>query len=191
MQLLHPFMPFITEEIYHRLKDRNEDLVVKQFAPPKKCDKQILQHASLLKEVITSIRDTRVKAQLKPKDTIRLHVLSEDDTTYKTFETILAKQVNAATIVYTNNPVSDTMAVVVQKDKLFIESSVKLDTASQKEQLLKDLDYQKGFLLAVEKKLGNERFVQNAKPEVVAIEQKKKADAEAKIKAIEESLASL
>jgi valyl-tRNA synthetase len=66
-----------------------------------------------------------------------------------------------------------------------------LDTASQKEQLQKDLEYHKGFLISVEKKLSNERFVQNAKPEIVEIERKKKADAEAKIKAIEESLGSL
>jgi valyl-tRNA synthetase len=66
-----------------------------------------------------------------------------------------------------------------------------VDTSIQKEQLLKDLDYQKGFLISVEKKLNNNRFIQNAKPEIIEIERKKKADAEAKIKAIEESLASL
>jgi valyl-tRNA synthetase len=80
---------------------------------------------------------------------------------------------------------------VVQKDKFFIETTTELDTASQKEQLIKDLEYQKGFLTSVEKKLSNERFVQNAKPEVVESEKKKKSDAEAKIKAIEESLGSL
>jgi valyl-tRNA synthetase len=79
----------------------------------------------------------------------------------------------------------------VQKDKFFIGTSAIINTVSQKEQLVKDLEYQKGFLASVEKKLSNERFVQNAKPEVVEVERKKKADAEAKIKAIEESLASL
>ena len=80
---------------------------------------------------------------------------------------------------------------MVQKDKFFIETTTLLDTASQKEELQKDLDYLKGFLVSVEKKLGNERFVQNAKPEVIDIERKKKADAEAKIKVLEESLSSL
>ena len=78
-----------------------------------------------------------------------------------------------------------------QKDKFFIETTTLLDTASQKQQLQKDLDYLKGFLVSVEKKLGNERFVQNAKPEVIEIERKKKADAEEKIKVIENSLAAL
>ena len=79
----------------------------------------------------------------------------------------------------------------MQKDKFFIETTTIPDTASQKEQLQKDLTYLNGFLVSVDKKLSNERFVQNAKPEVLEIERKKKADAEAKIKVIEESLASL
>jgi valyl-tRNA synthetase len=80
---------------------------------------------------------------------------------------------------------------VVGADKFYIETEQTLDKSAQKEQLQKDLAYQKGFLLSVEKKLSNERFVQNAKPEVVEIERKKKADAEQKIKAIEESISSL
>ncbi len=74
---------------------------------------------------------------------------------------------------------------------MFIKTEKPVDTNNQKQELLKDLEYQKGFLNAVNKKLGNEKFVQNAKPEVLAFEQKKKADAEAKIKVLEESLAAL
>ena len=81
--------------------------------------------------------------------------------------------------------------MVVQKDKFFLETTTVLDTSSQKEQLQKDLDYLRGFLSSVEKKLSNEKFVNNAKPEVVEVEKKKKEDAEAKIRAIEESLATL
>ena len=84
-----------------------------------------------------------------------------------------------------------TIVVAVEKDKFYLKSSQVLDTSGLKETLLKDLAHQQGFLDTVVKKLGNERFVQNAKPEVVAIEQKKKADAEARIKVIEESLAGL
>lgn len=80
---------------------------------------------------------------------------------------------------------------MVQKDKFFIETTTELDTETQRAQLQKDLDYLKGFLVSVEKKLSNERFVSNAKPEVVDIERKKKADAEDKIRIIEESLAAL
>ena len=191
MQFLHPFMPFITEEIYHLLKDRNDDLTVKQYPAVRSADKTILSTADLLKEVITSIRDARNKNQLKPKDTIKLHILTENKTTYTSIESILLKQVNALSVSYTSTAVANSITVVVQKDKFFIETTTVLDTTSQKEQLQKDLDYLKGFLLSVEKKLSNERFVQNAKPEVIESERKKKTDAEEKIKVIKESLASL
>ena len=191
MQLLHPFMPFITEEIYHILKERTADLPVKQYATANTADQTILSTASLLKEVITTIRDARNKNQLKPKDTIRLHILTDNKNTYTTIESILMKQVNAESVSYTSDSVANSITVVVQKDKFFIETTTLLDTASQKQQLQKDLDYLKGFLLSVEKKLSNERFVQNAKPEVIEIERKKKTDAEEKIKVIENSLAAL
>jgi valyl-tRNA synthetase len=104
---------------------------------------------------------------------------------------ILQKQVNAEEIIYTENPITDSIAIVVKNFRFYLKTKSVIDTSIQKDQLLKDLEYQKGFLLSVEKKLSNERFVQNAKPEIVEVERKKKADAEAKIKAIEESLASL
>ncbi|MEO6610571.1 MAG: valine--tRNA ligase [Chitinophagaceae bacterium] len=191
MQLLHPFMPFITEDIYHQLKERADDITVKQLGVIKPVDKAVLTNAILLKEVITAIRDARVKNQLKPKDTIKLHILTDNNETYKSIESILLKQVNAESVSYTSTTVANSITVVVQKDKFFIETTTVLDTASQKEQLQKDLDYLKGFLVSVEKKLGNERFVQNAKPDIIEIERKKKADAEEKIKMIEESLSFL
>ncbi|MBL7737763.1 MAG: valine--tRNA ligase [Chitinophagaceae bacterium] len=191
LQLLHPYMPFITEEIYHQLKQQADDITVKQLSPFRSADTGMLQSGALLKETITAIRDARNKHQLKPKETIKLHIQASSAGNYKAIESILAKQVNAGSIHYTSEPVANCINVVVQKDKFFIETATVLDTSSQKEQLVKDLDYQKGFLASVEKKLSNERFVQNAKPEVVEAERKKKADAEAKIKAIEESLASL
>lgn len=191
MQLLHPFMPFITEEIYHQLKERKDDLTVKQLPSINVPADTIIKNGALLKEVITSIRDARVKNQLKPKDSIRLHIQTENKTDYHSVETILYKQVNAESISFTSANIANSITVVVQKDKFFIETTTVLDTASQKEQLQKDLKYLKGFLISVEKKLSNERFVQNAKPEVIEIERKKKADAEEKIKVIEESLAGL
>jgi valyl-tRNA synthetase len=191
MQLLHPFMPFITEEVYHQLRNRNEDITVSQFPAIYTQEKSVLSNGTLLKEVITSIRDARIKAQLKPKETIRLHILSNDRDTYNPILSVLAKQVNAETVNFTESPVSNSVTVVVQKDKFFLETTTVLDISSQKEQLQKDLDYLKGFLSSVEKKLGNEKFVSNAKPEVVAVEKKKKEDAEARIRAIEESLAAL
>ncbi|MCB0741323.1 MAG: valine--tRNA ligase, partial [Chitinophagaceae bacterium] len=110
---------------------------------------------------------------------------------YQSIENILANQVNAESIQYTTAQVANTITVVVQKDKIYIESTADIDTTAQKQKLQKDLDHLKGFLQSVNKKLSNEKFVQNAKPEVIAIEKKKKADAEEKIKLIEESLSTL
>jgi valyl-tRNA synthetase len=193
MQLLHPFMPFLTEEIYHQLRERGagDDLTIKQNKAAVTPDKKPLELALLLKEVITALRDVRVKHQIKPKEPIRLSIETNQQTAYQTIELILAKQLNADSISFVTAPVGGSISVVIQKDKFYIATEQVIDASSQREQLHKDLDYLKGFLLSVEKKLGNERFVQNAKPDVVEIERKKKADAEAKIKAIEESLASL
>ena len=194
MQLLHPFMPFITEEIYHQLNERKEedDITIKlrpngewEYKP------YTLGQGKLLKEVITALRDIRIKNQLKQKEEIKLHIQTTEQSAYNSFRSILGKQVNASEINFVKDAVAGSINTVVQKDKFFIETENELDTSAQKDQLEKDLEYQKGFLISVEKKLSNERFVQNAKPEVIEIERKKKADAEAKIKAIEESLSSL
>jgi valyl-tRNA synthetase len=193
MQLLHPFMPFVTEEVYHQLRQRKagDDLTVKQHSIVESPNSEVLKQGQLLKEVITGLRDIRVKNQLKPRDEIELHIQTESVQTYKAFKFILAKQVQASAIDFVAEPVNNTITTVVEKDKFFIETKKELDTTVQKEQLLKDLDYIQGFLSSVEKKLSNERFIQNAKPEVVEIEKRKRADAEAKIKAIKESLEGL
>ncbi|HET7897477.1 MAG TPA: valine--tRNA ligase, partial [Flavisolibacter sp.] len=104
---------------------------------------------------------------------------------------LLSKQVVADAVSYVDEAVANTINVVVGTNKFFIETEQQIDTGAQKEKLQKELEYQKGFLVSVEKKLGNERFVQNAKPEVVDAERRKKQDAEEKIRAIEESLANL
>ena len=191
MKLLHPFMPFITEEIYHLLKTQSTDICITQagaFQPPMN---EILEQGSLLKNVISSLRDARNKNQFKPKETIELHIQTLSAAAYKGIENILAKQVNASGIHFTNDAVANTIVVAVEKDKFYIESEKQLDRASLKDDLLKDLQHQQGFLLSIQKKLSNERFVNNARPEVIDLERKKQADAEDRIRTIEESLATL
>ncbi|MDF2188782.1 valine--tRNA ligase [Paraflavitalea sp. CAU 1676] len=191
MQLLHPFMPFVTEEIYEQLAKRDEALCVKQFAPIEATDKTVLLEGQLLKDVISGLRDTRNKNQLKPKEAIKLCIHTTDNSLYQAIEPILLKQVNADAITYVQEPVPNSIASVIGKDKFYITTEQEIDTTHQKATLEKELEYLKGFLVSVEKKLGNERFVQNAKPEVVEVERKKKSDAEEKIKIIEESLSHL
>ena len=190
MQLLHPYMPFVTEEIYHLLADRAEgdDLCVRQFTPIARPDAGILTQGALLTTAITTLRDARNKAQLKPKEPVKLYIQPESETSYRPITAILGRQVNAESIQFTAEAVPGSLTVVSGKDKYYLVTEQALDKGSQKEELIRELGYLKGFLETVNKKLSNERFVQNAKPEVVELERKKKEDAEIKIRTIEESL---
>ena len=191
LQLLHPFMPFITEEIHHTLKTQSEDLCVKLYTPNVVVNKEVLNAGALLQNVISTLRDARNKNQIKPKDAIELHIQTANNAPYQTIQNILAKQINASSIQYTSSTIASSIVVALEKDKFYIVTNQAIDTASLKENLLKDLAHQQSFLQSVDKKLLNEKFVQNAKPEVLAKEKKKKADALARIQTIEESLAQL
>lgn len=193
LQLLHPFMPFITEEIFHLLSDKKEDLTVKQFSKLTPANTAVTEAGDRLKELITAIRDTRNKYQLKQKDAIQLWIETEQPNQLTLIQSLLAKQANASslTIVNSIDNAKNGITVVVGKIKLLIETGEGQSTEGQREQLEKDLNYYKGFLQSVEKKLSNERFVQNAKPAIIELEQKKKADALDKIRLLEESIARL
>ncbi len=184
-------MPFITEEIYHLLADRTDDLCVKQITPAKNYDAIILQEAEFLKKVITAIRETRAKNNIKPKDAIEVFVQTHQPKVFRSIQQIICRQINASSFTIVESAVPNTIVVAIETDKFYILSTAALDNDTLKDTLLKDLAYQKNFLQSVEKKLRNEKFVQNAAPAVVAIEQKKKTDALARIKTIEESLQAL
>jgi len=191
MQLLHPFMPFISEEIFHLLRPQNTDLCVTQTNAYQQPVNEILVQGELLKKVISTLRDARNKNQVKPKDTIELNIQTNTPQAYAGIENILSRQVNAADINYVTDAVANTIVVAVEKDKFYIASEKQLDSASLKSDLLKDLQHQQSFLQSVQKKLSNEKFVQNAKPEVIELERKKQQDTEDRIRTIEESLAGL
>ncbi len=190
LQLLHPFLPFVTEEIYHLLAERQkgDDLLVKQLPAAKEKEVRILKQGTALQETITAVRDVRVKNNLKPKDPVKLFITSGDEAFYTAAKAILMRQINASELSFTAEALQGTISIVAGQDKLYLQSEAVVDTSAQIAQLQKDLAYQQGFLASVEKKLSNEKFIAGAKPEVIASEEKKKADALAKIKALEESL---
>jgi valyl-tRNA synthetase len=191
LQLLHPFMPFVSEEIYQLLRQQSDDLMNKQLTAFGKPNADLLVQGTKLQELITAVRDARIKNNLKPKDVIKLAVDTQDQAFYNSTKNILGRQINADEIGFTKDAIQGSISLVAGIDKIYISSNVAIDTTAQKEQLQKDLDYQKGFLMSVEKKLSNEKFVANAKPEILASERKKQSDALAKIKTIEESLSLL
>ncbi len=189
LELLHPFMPFVTEEIYHLLSNKNDgdDICVKQIQIATSFDKNILAQGEMLKQTITAIRDVRNKQQLKPKEAIQVFVEGKADNRF--VETILCKQVNADKFAFVDKEIAHSISIVNGKDKIFVTSEFfKQDAAASKDEMQKEVERLKGFLLSVEKKLSNEKFVANAKPEILAIEQKKKADAAEKISMLKKLL---
>lgn len=191
LQLLHPFMPFVTEEIYHLLQPQSIDLINKQLPENTTVDSGIIKEGALLQAIITSVRDVRNKNQLKPKDCITLSVDSNNESFYRNTNDILCTQLNVDAINFVKDTVPQAISIVVATEKLFITANVAVDTAAQIQKMEEELAYLKGFLESVEKKLSNERFVQNAKPEIVANERNKQNDTIAKIKTLEESIAAL
>ena len=195
LERLHPFMPFVTEEMYHLLNaEVHGDLCVRQMDPSfisRPDDKKILAEAEVLKSAITAVRDARVKSKIKNKDAITLYCTAKNEQVWLAIQELLCKQTNAASFTFTSEVIADTIQLVIGGDRLFIKTDQVLDTSSQRAELETELQYYIGFMESVDKKLSNERFVQNAKPEIVALENKKKEDALEKIRMIEESIANL
>ncbi len=191
LQLLHPYMPFLTEEVFHLLREQPEDLIVRQLPPATQTDGQILQQGALLQQLISAVRDTRNKNQLKPKETISLAIDTTNEAFYQAAGHILQRQVNADKLEMTREAVSGSMSLVVQTEKVYVDCKIEVNPEVQRSKMEEELKYLKGFLLSVDKKLSNEKFVQNAKPEIIENERKKQSDAEAKIKTLEESLSLL
>jgi valyl-tRNA synthetase len=193
MQLLHPFMPFCTEEFYATVKERNESdvLVISQFENLKMSqfeNEEILSSGNLLKELVSTIRDLRNKNQLKPKDALKLNIETLDKSAFAAIEKMVMKLGNLSAINFTNGKPTNGINFVLGNNKFSLDAGSLINTASQKDDLQKELAHLEGFLKSVNAKLGNEKFVANAKPEVIALEQKKKSDAESRMNAINESL---
>ncbi len=191
MKLLHPFMPFITEEVYHHLQEREDDICVAAYPSVNTYDEKIIREGEQLKEIISAIRDVRNKNGLSPKIKMTVYIQAKDNGLYQKFDSLIEKIANTHPLQFTQTDIDNTVSQLIQTDKLYIETGVQVDTASEKKKLLEEIDYYKGFIASVEKKLSNEKFVANAKPEIIENERKKMADGLSKLKSLEESLAKL
>jgi valyl-tRNA synthetase len=194
LKALHPFMPFITEELWHELQERSERdcIIVATWPKASAFNQALLDEASMAFDVVTEIRNTRVTKGVSPKDSLKLLVKNGENAPVRTCWSIVKKLSNLSEIAFvTAAPETNATGFIVKSTEFFIPLEGKIDTEKERESILKDLEYQKGFIASIDKKLSNEKFVANAKQEVVAVERKKKAEAEAKIKALEESLSRL
>lgn len=193
LKALHPFMPFITEELWHELSERKEkDCIITAAWPPlHSFNQELLDEATLAFDVLGEVRNTRNAKGLSPKEALRLFVKNNGGEKLDSFLPVVQKLGNLTSIEKTSTSIDQAVPFVIRSMEFFIPLEGKIDVVKEREILLKDLEYQQGFLMSIDKKLSNEKFVGSAKPEIVDAERKKKADAEAKIKAIEESLSRL
>ncbi len=193
LKVLHPWMPFITEEIWHLIGKRNEKecIIVEEWPKTRNVNTEIVKHFETVMEVITNIRNSRKQKNISPKEKLQLFEKVNQGEIIKTYDAIISKLCNLSSFEYVNQKVEGAFSFVLKHAEYFIPLSQNIDKDAEKERLTKDLDYNKGFLNSVQIKLSNEKFMANAKPEMIANEKKKQADAEAKIKAIEEQLTSL
>lgn len=192
LKIMHPFMPFITEEIWHLIKQRKEDeyLIVAAWPKYEIPNTDILHKYNFAAEVISNIRTIRNEKNIAPKVKLSLQVIAAEnhDTT---FDDIIIKLCNLSELKYTTEKINNAYTFVVKSNEYFIPFSIEIDVKAEIENLKKELEYTKGFLISVEKKLSNERFINSAPAKVIETEKKKQADARQKIKLLQEKLNSL
>ena len=192
LKILHPFMPFLTEEIWQNITKRSKEDALIISSWPKQIDfnKSFIADFEMVKEIISGIRTIRKEKNISFKDTIELSVINNENLK-EDYDDVIAKLGNISAINYVKEQQENTISYRIKSNEYFIPMEGAVDVEAEIEKLEEELKYNQGFLKSVEKKLSNERFVNNAPEKVVAIEKQKKADAEAKIEAIKQSLASL
>ncbi|MDG2226459.1 MAG: valine--tRNA ligase, partial [Flavobacteriales bacterium] len=189
LKVIHPFTPFISEEIWHLIGDKKDEdcVMVSEWPALEIVDEELLFNFNHAEEVITNIRNIRKEKNIANKVTLDL-LLIDNEKTDRSFDPIIAKISNLSTFEYIESKVDNAFSFVLKSNEYFVPFSEEIDVEAEIKKIEEELKYTKGFLISVSKKLSNERFVNNAPEKVVAIEKKKMADAEAKVKVLEEKL---
>jgi len=191
LKLLHPFMPFITEELWQHIYDRKpgESIMVQLLQISDKYDEKIIAQFEAVKEVIGGIRTIRLQKNIAQKEALSLEVIGESPVA--TFNPVIAKLCNLSSIDTVTNKSEGAAAFMVGTTEYAVPLGNLINVEEELKKLEADLKYQEGFLQSVMKKLGNEKFVSKAPANVIEMERKKQADAETKIAALKESIAAL
>ncbi|MFI5219307.1 MAG: valine--tRNA ligase [Bacteroidia bacterium] len=192
LKLLHPFMPFITEEIWHLIAEREEKdcIIVAELPIGGKYDSLLIKDFELVQELISGIRTFRKEKNISPRESLSISIRTNEIFNHQ-FDNVISKLANITEIKSENEKITGAFSLMVKNLEVFIPVKMKIDVAAEKEKIMQEIEYNKGFLESVMKKLSNQSFVSKAKPEVIANEQKKKADAETKIKVLREQLENL
>ncbi len=190
MRLLHPFMPFITEELWQALYDRKAGKSIMTSLQPKQTptDKKLLNDFETLKEVVAGVRTIRLEKNIPNKDELELQVIGSHNHQY---DSVISKICRLSSVSSVSEKQPGAVGFLVGTIEYSIPLTDKMDVEAELQKLKVELTYTEGFLQSVLKKLNNERFVQNAKPEIVEAERKKQADAESKIALLKENIAVL
>ena len=192
LKLLHPFMPFISEEIWSLISERTseERLIVASWPIETDIDSKILADEKFAAEVISGIRTIRKEKNIPNKDQIELFV-KRNETIDQSFDSVITKLGNLSVLNYVDKKVDGALSFRVKSNEYYIPLAGSVNIEEEIATLTQELEYTKGFLNSVMKKLSNERFVNNAPEQVIANERKKQSDAEAKIKTIQEQLSAI
>ncbi|PKV52504.1 valyl-tRNA synthetase [Aquimarina sp. MAR_2010_214] len=192
LKVLHPFVPFISEEIWQQIADRTpeEALIIASWPEPQAVNENLIAEFEIAAEVVSGIRTIRKEKNIAFKETIELSVLNSGNSS-TSFDTVISKLGNLSTLNYVDAKVEGALSFRVKSNEYFIPISGAINVEEEIKKLTDELSYTEGFLKSVQKKLQNERFVNNAPDQVIANEKKKQADAEAKIATIKSSLKSL
>ena len=194
MRMLHPFMPFLTEEVWHQLEDRKEgdDIIIAAYPTPGTYDEDVLKRFDQEREVIIAVRSERQNKNIPPREKISLLVKKnyghQPDTR---FDPIVVKLCNLDRLEYVEEKAEGSSTFIVGSTEFYIPLSENVDVAGEIDKLQKELDYARGFFRSVMGKLGNASFVNNAPGKVVEMEKKKAADAEGKIRVLEQQIETL
>ncbi|MBR2932002.1 MAG: valine--tRNA ligase [Rikenellaceae bacterium] len=192
MQMLHPFMPFLTEEIWQDIAERKEgeSICVSEVKVASEADEKLLARFELAKEVISAVRNVRKQKNLPNKDALTLKVIVDENYPAE-YEAVITKMANLTEVERVEEKDATAAAFIVKTTQYFVPLGGLIDVEAERKKMSEELTYLEGFLASVMKKLSNERFVSSAPEKVVANERAKKADAEAKIAAIKERLEQL
>ena len=192
LKLLQPFTPFVAEELWHLIRERKEgdDIIMASWPEAGEVDQSLLSKFIITESVISNIRTIRKENNIANKVKIELFV-KENKEIYKDFDSVILKMVNLSVLEYTNDKPGNANSFIVDGNEYFAPFGDAIDVEAEKEKIQKELEYTKGFLSSVQRKLQNEKFVTGAPEQVVHLEKKKEADALNKIAILEDKLSGL
>jgi valyl-tRNA synthetase len=191
LQLLHPFMPFITEEIWHVLGDKKDDIIISNMPKSQAFEQEIIDKFETAQHVITEIRTIRKEKNIPQKDSLTLFVKKNNEQPETLFDSVVQKLCNLEKLDYISEKLENASTFIVKATEFFVPLGDKIDKESEKTKLLAELKQAENLLRSTQSKLSNERFVSSAPEQVIAIERKKQSDAQQKIEVILQQLEQL